>query len=111
MKGDRPTAIVVGAGIVGAACAAALAEKGVLVTVIERDFPAGGTTAAGMGHLVAMDDSPTKLAFTARSLELWRSILAHTNRNAELETTGTLWVAENDAELNALHTKAQTYHD
>ena len=49
-------AIVVGAGIVGCACAAALSREGFQVTVIEEDIAAGGTTAAGMGHLVVMDD-------------------------------------------------------
>src|SRR4051812_8129801 len=111
MTGDRPTAIVVGAGIVGAACAAALAEKGVRVTVIERDFPACGTTAAGMGHLVVMDDSPAQLALTARSLELWREVLSQSTRNVELENTGTLWIAEDDAQMAALRDKRATYRD
>ena len=109
MTGDRPTAIVVGAGIVGAACAAALAEKGVSVTIIERDFPACGTTAAGMGHLVAMDDSPAQLALTARSLELWRDFLSGSPRTVELENTGTLWIAEDDAQLAGLKERQATY--
>lgn len=111
MKGDRPTAIVVGAGIVGAACAAALAERGVDVTVVERDFPACGTTAAGMGHLVAMDDSPAQLALTIRSIELWREILGDANRSVELENAGTIWVAEDDAQMQGLREKATTYRD
>ena len=109
MTGDRPTAIVVGAGIIGAACAAALAEKGVVVTVIERGFPACGTTAAGMGHLVAMDDSPAQLALTARSLELWREVLGDRSHDVELERTGTLWIAETDEQLAALRDKQATY--
>ena len=111
MKGDRPTAIVVGAGIIGAACAAALAEKGVGVTVIEREFPACGTTAAGMGHLVAMDDSPAQLALTARSLELWRQFLGDANGRVELEHTGTLWIAEDEAQLAGLRGKQATYRN
>jgi glycine/D-amino acid oxidase-like deaminating enzyme len=111
MSGDRPTAIVVGAGIVGAACAAALAARGFGVTVIEREFPACGTTAAGMGHLVAMDDSPAQLALTARSLELWREFLGESGRNVELENTGTLWIAEDDEQLDALRAKQATYRD
>src|SRR5450759_4514859 len=50
-------AIVIGAGIVGAATAYALAREGMRVTILESGFAAGGATAAGMGHLVAMDDS------------------------------------------------------
>src|SRR3954471_16375407 len=102
MTGDRPTAIVVGAGIVGAACAAALAVRGVRVTVVERDFPACGATAAGMGHLVAMDDSPAQLALPARSIELWRQLALDAGRDLELEHTGTLWIAEDAAQFDAL---------
>ena len=109
MNGDRPTAIVVGAGIIGAACAAALSEKGVRVTIVERDFPACGTTAAGMGHLVAMDDSPAQLALTARSLELWREFALDAGRDLELEATGTLWIAEDWPQYQALDAKQRTY--
>jgi glycine/D-amino acid oxidase-like deaminating enzyme len=109
MNAGRPTAIVIGAGIVGAACAAALAEKGIRVTVIEKQFAGSGTTAAGMGHLVAMDDSPAQLALTARSLELWRELVPVLGRDVELETTGTLWIAEDGEQLAALHEKRATY--
>jgi glycine/D-amino acid oxidase-like deaminating enzyme len=109
VTGDRPSAIVVGAGIVGAACAAALARDGFRVTVVESDIPGGGTTAAGMGHLVAMDDSPEQLALTAYSLRLWRDLAADLPGNVEMEATGTLWVAEDDAQLAALRVKQATY--
>lgn len=109
MRGDGATAIVVGAGIVGAACAAALAERGASVTIIERDFPACGTTAAGMGHLVAMDDSPAQLALTARSLQLWRALAPNLPRNVELERTGTLWIAEDHMQFAALSEKQNAY--
>ena len=49
-------AIVVGAGIVGAACAEALARAGCHVTVLESAFAGAGATGAAMGHLVVMDD-------------------------------------------------------
>jgi glycine/D-amino acid oxidase-like deaminating enzyme len=40
-------AIVVGAGIVGAACADELARRGLQVVVVDRDMVGGGATAAG----------------------------------------------------------------
>ena len=43
--------IIVGAGIIGAACARVLASAGVGVTVIDRGTTAGGTSSACEGNL------------------------------------------------------------
>ena len=92
---------IVGAGIVGAACARALARAGARVTVVESRFPGGGATAAGMGHVVVMDDSPAQLALTARSRDLWNELAAELPPEAEYRRAGTLWVAADADELAA----------
>ncbi len=104
-----PDAIVVGAGIVGAACAAALAGEGMRVLVLEAGIAGGGTTAAGMGHLVVMDDSPAQLALTAWSVRLWREMAPFLPPPAEWDPCGTLWVAEDAAQMAAVHAKAALY--
>jgi D-hydroxyproline dehydrogenase subunit beta len=105
----RSDAIVVGAGIVGAACAAALARDGWRVTILERSFASSGTTSVGMGHLVVMDDSPEQLALTKYSLRLWREMTPTLDRRAELDACGTLWVAEDESQLAALRAKRDLY--
>ena len=95
-------AIIVGGGIVGAACALYLGRAGLQVAVLEAAIPGGGTTAAGMGHLVVMDDSPAQLALTAYSLRLWRELYAELPTSCEVMQCGTLWVATDDAELEAV---------
>lgn len=105
----RPDAIVVGAGIVGAACALALANDGRRVTVIDAEFPSAGTTSVGMGHVVAMDDSPDQLALTAYSARLWSELAPRLDARAERDICGTLWVAEDDAQLAAIESKRATY--
>jgi len=105
----RSDAIVVGAGIVGAACAATLAADGWRVTILERAFASAGTTSVGMGHVVVMDDSPEQLALTVYSDRLWRERAPELGARAELDRCGTLWVAEDDAQLDAVRTKQQVY--
>ena len=88
---------MVGAGIVGAACAAELAEAGMRVLVLECGFPGCGTTAAGMGHVVVLDDSAPQLALTTLSRRLWAE--RELPPACEDDAVGTLWVAEDGAEL------------
>ena len=102
-------AIVVGAGIVGVACAEALARDGWRVTILEQSFAASGTTAAGMGHIVVMDDSPEQLALTSYADRLWRELGLDTDPRSELDRCGTLWVAEDETQLAALSAKRDAY--
>ncbi len=103
------SAIVVGAGIVGAACAEALAEAGLHVTVLESSFPGAGATGASMGHVVVMDDSEAQLALTRLSRGLWEQRAATLPPEAEDEACGTLWVAASAREMELVRAKAALY--
>src|SRR6184192_391142 len=85
--------IVIGAGIVGAACAEACARQGMRVVVIERDVVGGGATAAAMGHIVVMDDSEAQFALTRYSQQLWQQLRPELPDDVEYEQCGTLWIA------------------
>jgi glycine/D-amino acid oxidase-like deaminating enzyme len=50
--------VVVGAGVIGAACAEALSAAGAAVTVVDRSGPAAGTTGAGEGNVLVSDKEP-----------------------------------------------------
>ncbi|MGO4332971.1 NAD(P)/FAD-dependent oxidoreductase [Cupriavidus sp. M-11] len=90
-------AIVIGAGIVGAACAAELAAHGLNVRVL--DDQRGGATHAGMGHLVLMDDNAAEQALCAASLGLWRVLAARMPEACAYRRCGTLWLAADEEEL------------
>lgn len=100
---------IVGAGIVGAACAAELARSGLKVAIIEHRGIASGTTAAGMGHLVAMDDSEAQFALCRRSRELWQQLSKQLPGNAEYENCGTIWVAADAEEMSEVERKLGFY--
>ena len=101
--------IIVGAGIVGAACAAECARGRLRVLVLDRGPIGGGTTGAGMGHLVVMDDSEAQFALTAFSCSLWRERSAKLPRDVEYDPCGTLWVAADEEEMAEVRRKERRY--
>jgi D-hydroxyproline dehydrogenase subunit beta len=97
----RADVVIVGAGIVGAACAAELAAQGMTVEVLDAGGIGGGATAAGMGHIVVMNDSPAELALSCYSRELWLALAPSLRPADAFSQCGTLWVAADDEEWDA----------
>ena len=96
---------IAGAGIVGAACAAECASAGLKVVVVEPGPIGGGASAAGMGHLVVMDDSPAQLALTLYSRTLWRELAPELPADVEYAASGTIWVAADAEEMAEVERK------
>lgn len=69
--------VVVGAGIIGAACARELSLAGLRVTVIDRRDAAAGTTSSGEGNLLVSDKTPgPELALALYAAALWPALVA-----------------------------------
>lgn len=100
---------IVGAGIVGAACAASLSAAGLNVAVFDAVGAVAGATAAGMGHIVVMDDSPAQFALTNYSRTLWNDFAAELPATSEYEFCGTIWVAADDNEMAEARRKRDFY--
>lgn len=105
--------IIVGSGIVGAACAARASRGGMRVSLIDCQGGGLGATAAGMGHVVVMDDSPAQLLLTKYSQRLWVELAEKLPPAAEFQQCGTLWVAADDEEMDEVRRKHTLYaeHD
>jgi D-hydroxyproline dehydrogenase subunit beta len=101
--------VIVGGGIVGAACAASLSASGLRIIVLESNGIAGAATAAGMGHIVLMDDSEPQLALTNYSRKLWNALAHELPPNAEYDHCGTIWVAADDVEMDEVRRKHAVY--
>jgi len=100
---------IAGGGIVGAACAAECAAAGLKVVVVEPGPIGGGATAAGMGHIVVMDDSPAQIALTLYSRQLWIDLSPKLPAEVDYLPCGTTWVAADEEELAEVRRKKQVY--
>ncbi len=101
--------VVVGAGIVGAACADEFARRGRRVAIIGEDIVGSGATAAGMGHIVVMDDSDAQFALTRYSQQLWQALTSELPDDVEYEQRGTIWVAADEEEMAEVFRKRDSY--
>ncbi|NUT97426.1 MAG: FAD-binding oxidoreductase [Saccharothrix sp.] len=100
----HPDVVVVGAGIVGAACAEALTAAGLRVLVLDRGPLAAGTTAAGEGNVLVSDKGPgPELALARASRERWPRLLAELGADVEWEEKGGLVVATSPEAVEPLH--------
>lgn len=100
--------VVVGAGIVGAACAYFASRAGVQVTVLERRAVASGTTGGGEGNLLLSDkEAGPELDMALRSSLLWSELGEVLGGDTfELDRKGGVVVAQTAAGLNALRALA-----
>ncbi|WP_410592456.1 NAD(P)/FAD-dependent oxidoreductase [Amycolatopsis sp. lyj-23] len=107
---NRTRVVVIGAGIVGAACARELATAGFDVLVLDRGRPAGGTTSHGEGNLLVSDKGPgAELALAQLSARLWPRLLAEIADDdpraaaaAEFDPKGGIVVATTEVGAGAL---------
>jgi len=90
-------AIVIGAGVVGSACALALSEAGLKVLVIDRSTIASGTTSAGEGNILLSDKGPgPELVLAQYSRNAWFEISERIGNSFELEPKGGLVISRSE---------------
>lgn len=95
--------VIVGAGVIGAACAQAAARAGLDVLVVERSGIAAGTTGAGEGNLLVSDKAPgPELDLALLSLAGWDDVADELPADVELERKGGLVTAATPEALTAL---------
>ncbi|MFE3247428.1 NAD(P)/FAD-dependent oxidoreductase [Streptomyces sp. NPDC059209] len=74
---NRTRVVIVGAGIIGAACARELAVAGFDVLVLDRAGAAAATTSHGEGNILVSDKGPgPELELAQLSRRLWPEVLA-----------------------------------
>ncbi|MFJ9373184.1 NAD(P)/FAD-dependent oxidoreductase [Streptomyces sp. NPDC101455] len=100
--------VVVGAGMVGAACALYAARAGLDVVIVDRGPVSGGTTGAGEGNLLVSDKEPgPELGLALLSGRLWAQLAEELGEFVEYEAKGGLVVASTPDGLAALERFAE----
>lgn len=108
LKRHSLDAVIIGAGVVGAACAYYAARAGLSVAVVDRGPVAGGTTGAGEGNLLVSDkEAGAELDLALLSTRLWTQLAADLPPDIEYEAKGGLVVAPDPAALEALRSFAE----
>lgn len=100
--------VIVGAGVVGAACAYYATRTGLRVAVVDRGPVAGGTSGAGEGNLLVSDKVPgPELDLALLSTALWHELADGLSADIEFEHKGGLVVAAGEATLATLTATAR----
>lgn len=103
--------IVIGAGVVGAACAWHSTRAGLRTVVVDRGPVAGGTTGAGEGNILVSDKSAgPELDLARRSARRWRELAAEVG-GFEYRPKGGLVVSDSEFGLASLHAMSRDQRD
>ncbi|MHB1162737.1 MAG: NAD(P)/FAD-dependent oxidoreductase, partial [Chloroflexota bacterium] len=106
--GRHPDVVVVGGGIIGAACGYYLAREGLSVQLLERSFLSSGSSGACEGNLLLWDKELTReLPLGRRSFQLWRELVQELEIDFEFDPKGSVMLAENQAGVAAMARKVQ----
>jgi len=107
--GRSPDVVVVGAGVVGAACAYHLASAGVRVRVLEGSYVASGSSGACEGNVLGWDkELERELPLAVRSADAWAALAEQLPDDFEYDRKGSIVVAETEEELVAAAERART---
>jgi glycine/D-amino acid oxidase-like deaminating enzyme len=95
----RSDVVVIGGGIIGAATALELAERGVSVTLCEKGEIGAEQSSRNWGWCRKMGRDPREIPLAIESLNLWQGLNARVGGETGFHRCGILYLAETDAEM------------
>lgn len=107
---SSPSVCIVGAGASGLASAVHLARRGVAdVTVIEADYPAGGSSGLSVGVIETQHTTPLALEISARAMQLFDEL--ERDHGLRIVRTGYLRLARSASEAETFAPSVRAQHD
>ncbi|MFE0755520.1 NAD(P)/FAD-dependent oxidoreductase [Inquilinus sp. NPDC058860] len=95
----RVDVVVVGGGIVGAATALSLAEKGLSVALCEKGRIGGEQSSRNWGWCRKMGRDPSELPLAIESLRLWEGMNARVEAETGFRKSGILYLCETPQDI------------
>lgn len=103
-------AVVVGGGIVGAACAYGLARRGVDVEIVDSGTPPVGASVRSDGGLLLGNKRPSAVPLARAALRAWDEITGSLG-DVEYEPNRLLMVAQDETQAASLEARAADLRD
>jgi glycine/D-amino acid oxidase-like deaminating enzyme len=103
--------VIIGGGIIGAACGYYLSGTGLDVHLVERTFPGSGTSRACDGLILLWDKTGAELELGQASVRLWEQLEESLDEDFGFERSGTILLAETEGQLQAGREKAALLRD
>ncbi|HEY4041479.1 MAG TPA: FAD-binding oxidoreductase [Rhodopila sp.] len=98
---ERTDVVIIGGGIVGAATALFLAEKGIAVALCEKGEIGGEQSSRNWGWCRTMGRDVAEIPLAMESLRLWRDLDQRTNRETGFRQSGIMYLCQTEAEIAA----------
>jgi glycine/D-amino acid oxidase-like deaminating enzyme len=96
----NPDVAIIGAGIVGSACAYYLSQAGLKVHLLDRGPLGAGASKAGMLHVVTWEEPEIHLKLAARSKQLYAELSQQLPRDINYRPTGSIAIVEKPENLD-----------
>ena len=106
-----PDVVIVGGGLHGCSAALHLARRGARVVVLERDHVGRHASGANAGGVRSLGRHPAEIPLARASRALWAQIAELVDDPCGFEVSGQVMVAETEAELDRLRTRAALVRD
>jgi sarcosine oxidase subunit beta len=90
---------VVGGGIAGGFIAYRLAQEGLCVALLEKNYVGWGATGRNGGGVRQNRRHPAELALARESLGIWDHLSDELDLDLEFKRQGNLWLIENEADM------------
>lgn len=95
--------MIIGAGAVGGSTAFQMAEAGLRVVLVDRDFPGSGTSRATKAGIGVYPKKPrANLRINMKGAELYPELVRRLDRDVELETNGLLNLALTQEQMSSM---------